>query len=347
MQDPDYRQERSVRKYLIEGLYHINGWQPFLHHLKAYYKVNNKFRPLVDDGNDNCLSLKNYYVNLALVTEGRHEEVARQLKESSLKREERYQTLLLSGNTLGVNELFDNLDSRSDRAGWISITGRAGAGKTTLLQYIAYRWGGVREGMWHNRFDFVFRVQLNLIKNEKYKQYSYEQILSKIIYESFSKAEEYGEVLSENNIYECIVDKNFRNRTLLLLDGFDEIQGLYNDEHKHVKDFIDRVMRQFPNGVMATRPDALPKSWQSERTPRFKKHYENVGFTVENVHQYVDKYFSEEDSAHKESLRAALDAHPEMMSLAQIPINAHILCLTWKDQEKKYHPMIIRPVILR
>ncbi|PJD92401.1 MAG: hypothetical protein CK424_05705 [Legionella sp.] len=332
--DSEYKKTRSPKKYWMEGVYYMNGWSPFLNHLKEYYKSHDKFRSLVDDDNGEGLSLKNYYVNLALVTEAHHESVVSHVQESSLKREERYQDMLLSGRTLGVNELFDNLDSRLDSAGWISITGRAGAGKTTLLQYIAYRWGGVREGLWHNRFDFVFRVQLNLLKNDKYKHHSYEQILSKLIYESFAKTEHYTDVLSEEVIYRSIVEKKFRNRTLLLLDGFDEIQGLYNDEHKHVKDFIDRVMGQFPNGVMATRPDALPKAWQLEQPSRFKKQYENVGFTVDDVYQYVDKYFKEDERAHKESLLAALDANPEMMSLAQIPINTHILCLTWKSREE-------------
>ncbi len=334
--DSDYRKTRTLEKYVTEGIYNISGWRPFLHHLKEYYKSHDKFRSLVDDDNNgNFLSLKNYYVNLVLVTESRHEAVANQLRESSLGREERYQSLLLSGQTLGVNELLDNLDSRTIETGWVSITGRAGTGKTTLLQYLAYCWGGVREGLWHNRFDFVFRVQLNLLKNDKYKHYSPEQILSKIIYESFAKTENYDDVLSEDNIYASLTDKALRNVTLLLLDGFDEIQGLYNDEQKHIKDFIDWVMGQFPNGIMATRPDALPKIWQLEKKPRFKKQHENVGFSIENVQQYVNKYFQEEELAHKESLLAALDAHPEMMSLAQIPINAHILCLTWKSREEK------------
>ena len=333
MTSENYRNERSYQKYFMEGVYNLSGWKPFLHHLKGYYASHDKFRTIVDDHYEHQLSMKHYYVNLVLVTEDCHTEVVENLRveENSREREERYQAMLLSGQTLGVEELYRDLN-RSEEAGWISITGRAGTGKTTLLQYISHCWGAERKGAWHNRFDFVFRVQLNLLKGyTDKKDLTTLEMLRQIILESFEKTDGYDEVLSKANIDGCLKEKSFRNRSLLLLDGFDEIQGLYNDNHKHIKDFIDDVMRQFPNGIMATRPDVLPKTLLT----KFKHQYENVGFSVDNVYQYVDKYFQVDELEHKESLLAALHANPEMVSLAQVPIHAHILCLIWKGNAEK------------
>lgn len=333
MTSENYRNERSYQKYFMEGVYNLSGWSPFLHHLKGYYASHDKFRTIVDDHYEHQLSMKHYYVNLVLVTEDCHTEVVENLRveENSREREERYQAMLLSGQTLGVEELYRDLN-RSEEAGWISIKGRAGTGKTTLLQYISHCWGAERKGAWHNRFDFVFRVQLNLLKGyTDKKDLTTLEMLRQIILESFEKTNGYDEVLSKDNIDGCLKEKSFRNRILLLLDGFDEIQGLYNDNHKHIKDFIDDVMRQFPNGMMATRPDVLPKTLLT----KFKHQYENVGFSVDNVYQYVDKYFQVDELEHKESLLAALHANPEMVSLAQVPIHAHILCLIWKGNAEK------------
>lgn len=210
-----------------------------------------------------------------------------------------------------------------EATGWIAITGRAGTGKTTLLKYISHRWG-LREALWNNRFDFVFRVKLNLVGQENFwhgcQSTGGIENLSWLISKSLPEIRKFNpqKILQILEMYPLDI--------LLLLDGFDEVQNLYGN-NALLTALINAAL-DFPNGILTSRPDAIPLSFHS----KFRLHYENLGLTQDNVKQYVKCYFEHCPSKAKELL-TTLEANPKMMGLAQIPVHISAICLTWDEEQ--------------
>lgn len=327
--------ERSWEKWLSEITYNLSGWQDFIRALRSYHYTHDKLPQLVNDKDLPKLSLDNYYVNLALVTNSDHEEAEKLLKLSSMAREEIYQKKLFSGAVHGVNQLFPSLHDHNVATGWTVVIGRAGTGKTTLEQYLAYEWAR-RKTVWYERFSFVFRVQLNLIKKMHFTASNIDNLVE-LIYCSFESP---SPVLSRENIRACLNDRRNHNEILVLLDGFDEVKALYEERTNiYQRGVIDFAMT-LPNGLLTMRPNGIPIEWLQENPPRLARQFENIGLTENNVAQYIENYFKATESRPAQpelasSLLTALSTHPEMMSLAQIPINAAILCLTWEEEQKK------------
>ncbi len=317
--------------------YRMRGWGSFIDALKGHYQARNTLPVLVEDPNLPKLSLEDYFVNLALIAQVEQEVQERSLIQGpvaanvALERGELYSSLLMK-DCRCVETLFNGLE-RDKPAGWICITGRAGTGKTTLLQYIAYRWS-CEEALWHNPFDFVFQVKLNLLGKADFWStipgYSDLDHLVLLIHKSLGGSRAF----SLDNIRACLTQ--FSHRILLLLDGFDEIQSLYGANDK-IKALIDYAMApvNFPNGILTSRPNAVPLPWlEKGSAPRFLQYFENVGLTEENVRQYVQRCFKSMPVL-SESLLAALSTNLDMMRLAQIPVNIAALCLIWTEEQNK------------
>ncbi len=332
---PKKPEGRTFGKLAMEIGYGITGWNPFMRALHEQYAADDTLPALVNDPSIPRASLADCFVNLALIEQVQHEHQERTrtngvaVAEAALERGDLYQTLLAAGQCRGVDKLMGPLDDRNSPTGWICITGRAGTGKTTLLQYIAYRWG-MRDALWHNRFDFVFRLKLNLMGQKDFWEgvtHSDTDYLSWLIYKSLGASSAF----SLSDIKTCLTKKALK--TLLLLDGFDEIQSLYGEgRDARVTTLINKAM-QFPNGILTSRPNAIPEPWVREN--RFTQRFENIGLTEDNVRHYIQHYFaalSQPEMA--DGLLAELSTNPEMMSLAQIPVNIAAICLTWNKEAK-------------
>jgi hypothetical protein len=151
---------------------------------------------------------------------------------------------------------------------------------------------------------------------------------------------------------------------------------------------VDTSLR-FPNGILTSRDEGVSAGWMASR--RFIRQDELIGFSTENVMQYISNYFSpggEADtsissisnisiidnisnisnlsgncnpllpkptttvSSHgpsppppmplplaadpravaMHSLLREVGVNPELMHLAQVPVNAAALCLIWEDE---------------
>lgn len=309
------------------------GWGDFIAALRCHYEADNELPALVIDPSIPKVSLAHCFVNLALIEQVTQERQEKALlcgeatADAVLERGELYQSLLNDGKSRGVGELFDRatLENREEPAGWVCITGRAGTGKTTLSQYITNRWG-LRESLWNNRFEFVFRAKLNLLGPQNFweglPRASSEHYLSWLIYKSLGESSQ----LSLENIYDALTNRP--NQILLLLDSFDEVQVLYGEDRDMRVTGLINVALQLPNGILTSRPNAIPQSF----IPKFKQRFENIGLTQDNVRYYVQHYFDALSQPQLgESLLRALSTNPEMMSLAQIPVNIAALCLTWEE----------------
>jgi WD40 repeat protein len=320
---------RSYRKWAVNMWYNVDGTARWVHNLREHYKERSRVSHVLRVGSlNNEVDLSQYFVNLALVRHVDHvtrEQGLLSDKETavlSLDRGELYDRLFKEQRYCRVEDIFSSLQDRKQPVGWIKIVGRAGTGKTTLTHYLAYRWGR-KDSLWDNRFDVVFRVKLNLLAQESTLKASANvaTYLAALIFASLEKSS----LLDESTILEFL--QNRAVVVLLLLDGFDEIAGLYV-ANADVKNIVDYALR-LPNGILTSRPIDFPQEWTDNR--RFVRSYENIGLSEQNVRSYVGTYFVGEGNLCRQSLLDTLERNPSMMKLAQIPVNLNGICGIWQE----------------
>jgi hypothetical protein len=323
---------RSYRKWVVNMWYNVDGTARWVHNLREHYKERSRLIHVlrVRGSDSNEVDFSQYFVYLALVRHVDHvtrEQGLLYNKETavlSLDRGELYDRLFVEQRYCAVEDIFGSLQDRSQPTGWIKIVGRAGTGKTTLTHYLAYRWGQ-KDSFWDNRFDFVFRVKLNLLAQEGFFRVSGSVVtyLASLIYASLDKSA----LLDEPTIVQLLQKRALV--TLLLLDGFDEIANMYvpNSDTKNLVDYA----LSLPNGVLTSRPIEFPSEWTINKC--FVQTYENIGLSEDNVRSYVCRYFPGEENLGRHSLIETLDRNPSMMRLAQVPVNLNAICGTWQENQ--------------
>jgi hypothetical protein len=327
---------RSYRKWAVNMWYNVDGTARWVHNLREHYKERSRLIHVLRVGGcvSNEVDFRQYFVNLALVRHVDHvtrEQGLLSNKEAavlSLDRGELYDRLFVEQRYCAVEDIFGSLQDRSQPTGWIKIVGRAGTGKTTLTHYLAYRWGQ-KDSFWDNRFDFVFRVKLNLLAQEGFFKVSGSVVtyLAALVYASLDKSA----LLDEPTIVQLLQKRAMV--TLLLLDGFDEIANMYvpNSDTKNLVDYA----LSLPNGVLTSRPIEFPTEWTISKC--FMQTYENIGLSEDNVRSYVCRYFPGEENLGRQSLIETLDRNPSMMKLAQIPVNLNAICGIWQENQDSTH----------
>ena len=339
---PSISKTKTWTKTRAEWWIWAGGWSDFIEKLRAHYRADDELPPIVEDPSIPRASLNDCFVNLALIAQIEHEKresvllIGDMATEAALQRGDIYQNLLRQDKaTKVISDLFDKADltNRTD-TGWVFIRGRAGTGKSTLVQYISHRWG-LSESLWNNRFEFMFRVKLNLVGQAHFWEgcVGHEGVdyLSWLIYKSLGSP---TKPLTLKNIRACLRD--YPQQVLILLDGFDEVAESYRTDIK-LTALIDAAMR-FPNGILTSRP--LPQtSFPQPHLPKLQ-YFENLGLKEQHVKHYVEKYFQKVNrAAIGQLLWTQLASNPEMMSLAHIPVNIAAMCLVWEEEQSPISTM--------
>jgi WD40 repeat protein len=324
---------RSFRKQFTNIWYNINGAANWIHSLRGHYVQQCRLHHVLRvNSSPSAVDFEKYFVNLALIRHIDHISrekglvSGRNVAAMSLDRGELYDRLFLERRYCAVETIFGELEDRNQGVGWIKIIGRAGTGKTTLTHFLAYRWGQ-KASLWDNRFDAVFRVKLNLVTQDGV----FEQCSSAIscLVALIAVSLERTEVLDRKMIRYFL--EKCPSTTLLLLDGYDEIASLYCSNIR-VKGLVDHAF-SLPNGILTSRPMPFPTDWSA--TSVFKQTYENIGLSEQNVVRYVEQYYAGIDRAAKGSLLETLQRNPNLMKLAQIPVNLNAMCNIWQEESKE------------
>ncbi len=197
------------------------------------------------------------------------------------------------------------------------IQGSAGIGKSTLCHHIAFRWANdallkKKDGLF-KEFEYLFWVRLRKLSKEHYpSQVDLAQFLA-------------NECKIKLEFIQAFLDqKELRNKTLILLDGYDELSpDAVND--KGSLHHIFQELRNFPNVIITTRPQIIVGFNNS-------CNFEILGFDARDVEEYVRQFFPEnkpeqtpQQKTHAPKLREQLQ-NPLVRSLARIPINLEIFC---------------------
>lgn len=264
---------------------------PLTQKLKAIYRAQDTLPKLIEDASVPEQKMDDYYVKLQIVLDD---------KKGGLTKP-----------PIDIGKIFDPAADQGG-VGRVLIIGAAGVGKTTLLNHVTYEWS--KGSIFDKKFDYVLKVKLknllnNYLCNEIADLENSEDYLPMLIQRSLEEyqleqkqayitAKHKSQLPSEEgdeSIYDIIpleeIKSISRSKTLLLLDGYDEIEHL--DRGGHIAREIMNSIFEFPNVLMTSRPNAIASNVES----RFERKIENVGIGEDGAREYIANYFLKQTNA--------------------------------------------------
>ncbi|KAK3746368.1 hypothetical protein QZH41_006306 [Actinostola sp. cb2023] len=186
----------------------------------------------------------------------------------------------------------------------ILIEGKAGVGKSTLASEMVYDWA---TGESNSAFKLVFLIELRHV-NKGIKDAMFDLLFPKDFSVSCEQLYSYVTLHPED--------------ILFILDGYDEVNpSTIPDLH----DLITGKMLKTSTVVVTTRPGKGSKiHWYMDTR------VEVTGFTAENMHQYIRKYF-QDDPKEAEALISDLNMNPISENIARIPFTTLLICAMWEE----------------
>jgi HEAT repeat protein len=207
------------------------------------------------------------------------------------------------------------------------IVGAAGTGKSTLSQYLAYQHA---IGQWYiDRFDIVFTIPLRLLLMDQYR-FSRNLTLAEVILDLCFKKEDRKRLQLKPQDIEWLL-QHHRDRICLILDGFDEVGYHYHQQpNSAVAGVIKSALGQ-RYVIMTSRPYLI-----HQFDIQFDQRLENIGFSAEQIQQYIERYFNQRNQSEKgKQLKQFMAEHSELQSLMQIPLNLRLFCLLFRTNQFK------------
>ena len=187
----------------------------------------------------------------------------------------------------------------------ILVEGQAGVGKSTFVSLMVYDWACASPNLEH--FKLVLFVELKQMKGN----------LKNDIYELLFPRDFY---YSADHLFQYITAN--QESVLFILDGYDEVNPSRLPE---VEDLIMGKIFRNATVIVTSRPG------KGSRVHWFMdSRIEITGFTSENIHEFVFKYF-QDDAPMAESLVAQLEMHPVAEHIARIPLTAMLICAMWEE----------------
>ena len=241
------------------------------------------------------------YINLVLVQQHRLPAPKRQAKET-ISFTIKGHIHQVGGSRLNLEDIVSYEANRKV----IVVTGAPGVGKTTLALKLSREWA-------LDNFLTEFWMLLYIPLREPIVRLA-ESLEDLLKY--------YGKSCNESDI-EKIKQKQ-GNGVLLILDGWDELRQSCRDDDQFFPQLIrGEVPRLTECSVMVTsRPGAI------ENIRRHANRLiEILGFTEDQVKQYIHSYFKEEDVSAR--LLKDLEDYPNVASTCYIAVNLAIVCYVY------------------
>ncbi|XP_039741488.1 NACHT, LRR and PYD domains-containing protein 3 isoform X2 [Pteropus medius] len=256
----------------------------------------------------------------------------RLIKEHQSQQEREHELLAIGGtlamtrdspvSSMSLELLFEPEDQHAEPVHTVVLQGSAGIGKTILARKIMLDWAS--EKLYQDRFDYLFYIHCREV--------------------SLGTQRSLGDL-----IVSCCPDPNppiskiVRKpaRILFLMDGFDELQGAF-DEHTEalctdwrkvergdvlLSSLIRKRLLPEASLLITTRPVALEKLQHLLDRPR---HVEVLGFSEAKKKEYFFKYFADEQQA-REAFRLTQE-NEVLFTMCFIPLVCWIVCTGLKQQ---------------
>ncbi|MBS4168269.1 HEAT repeat domain-containing protein [Parachlamydia sp. AcF125] len=225
-----------------------------------------------------------------------------------------FETVLEPEKSIEIEQLFEHKSLKKEKAKRIYIQGAAGIGKSTLCHYIAYRWA--KKDLWQGLFSYLFWIPLRNFTLGKYpanQDYTPADLI----------AREYAGKIEHRAIEACLNDTTFREKTLLVLDGYDELSSDAQANTSLAKAF-NELKELFPHILITSRPGSCSFKRSCE--------LELLGFDKKRIDHYIDRFFTQVQAEEKKAkLHRLLKSSPQVLSLAHTPINLTLLCCLFNE----------------
>ena len=204
----------------------------------------------------------------------------------------------------------------------VLVVGRPGIGKTMLSTKLLRMWASGNPKM-KTHFDMAFLL--------KFRHLNSETDLN--LYELLDRAETVGRL--DDEVWSYI--KENPTKVLLIFDGIDEFSARSDvaQDDSYYKDtgeakmplrclyskLVSGKLLRGSTVITTTRPTAV----ECVRNLKFKRTVEILGFTSEQIEDYVEK-FTEDDHVAKETMWQHISTNINLFSLCYIPVNCFIIC---------------------
>ncbi len=272
-----------------------------------------KILPYQEDKRD----INDIYVNLAIIKEEKQEEEKEKEKQEEGERAKK-QLLERDVYLHSVDKIYkekepiklEELIPKATRDGRTRalIYGRAGIGKTTLSKYLSHKWA---KDELLDEFDLVIYLPLRDWEGDSLKK----NILK------------YYFPIEKEDLDIAIEDIKKR-KTLFIFDGYDELKEEYKRDFR-------KILRDIENYIITSRPYGF---YQGEFN--VNETFENIGFTDENVEEYIKKYFKD-DEEKKNRLIEGIKSNINIYQVAHIPLMLELICSIYKEEEQDFSDLTI------
>ena len=209
----------------------------------------------------------------------------------------------------------------------ILVVGRPGIGKTMFSTKILRNWASDNLFNETQKSQVDFKVAF-LVKLRMFNSRNQELNLREILDHS-----EYSTALSEE-LWNYI--RHNPERVLLIFDGFDEYSGrtkineddipYRNSEEERMPVYF--LMKKIVEGKILTGATILtttrPNAVSCITSLHFDKTVEILGFSTEQVNNYVEKFTKEEDKA--ETIKQHITSNLNLLAFCYVPVNCFIIC---------------------
>ena len=209
----------------------------------------------------------------------------------------------------------------------ILVVGRPGIGKTMFSTKILRNWASDNLFNETQKSQVDFKVAF-LIKLRMFNSRNQELNLREILDHS-----EYSTALSEE-LWNYI--RHNPERVLLIFDGFDEYSGrtkineddipYRNSEEERMPVYF--LMKKIVEGKILTGATILtttrPNAVSCITSLHFDKTVEILGFSTEQVNDYVQKFTKQEDRA--QTIKQHITSNLNLLAFCYIPVNCFIIC---------------------
>ncbi|MBA2367511.1 MAG: NACHT domain-containing protein [Candidatus Protochlamydia sp.] len=277
-----------------------------------YYNSKNEISLLITQ-NPIKIPIEKIYTRLAIIEQKEKEAKNRKVIKANLG-EEGYVTIPIHESIFEPKESIEledlpNLIKAEDKKTLIVMQGAAGIGKTTIFHNMAYRWANKEL---FQEYDYLFWLPLRNLNKKHCSDCTLESFLSNEC------------KISLKDIKLFLKNKELRKKTILFLDGYDELPPEALGEKGNFHLVLEELLT-FPRIFITTRPHIF------EFDPTLS--LEILGFDEEGVEEYVEHFFSE-----RQNLKAELCQYlkqPLLRSLARIPINLEIFCSLFSGKNKE------------
>ena len=220
-------------------------------------------------------------------------------------------------------------DERSPKR--ILLTGKAGIGKTLFCQKLVRDWADNKLFQSQSHFKFVYLLtfrQLNLLENDKLS-------LQKLLNCSTGLDDSSN---IDDSLFEYIV--NHPEEVLIIIDGYDEYSRQDYITGESERRYQNTAKEKMPVAALCTklikgkllrdsvvmitsRPDESDKMGGIH----FDRYVEIAGFSPQQVQEFIEKYFRENDTI-KNAVLDHVMKNENLVSFAHIPVLCFLMCFS-------------------